>query len=148
MYPILLRVAALAALVLAMLLPLAAHAAETAAVVQTWWQALLVNVVEVATAILIPVLGTLAVVVARRFGFKIEQDQAEKIAAQAVGYAEQKAKSALKDGNAKSTGAERMDMAVRFARQTAARYKLSSRATDKLSDLIEAELGKKIGNGG
>jgi len=141
-----LRLAVATAVLVVLTHPAVAAAAEVAtraAGEQAWWQALLVHVVEVAVAILTPVLGLLAVAIARRFKIKLEQEEVDRLAVKAMAYAEQKAKHALKAEAKKTSGAEKMDMALGFARSVARNHGLSEKATSKMRDVIEAKLGER-----
>lgn len=118
-----------------------AFAAE--AVQQQWWQALIANLLEVIIAIFVPVLSTLFVVLARRWKINLEFDQVNSIAVKAAGWAEQKAASALKEGKPQTPSAEKLQWALDFAKEMTDKYKLPTKATEKLQDLIEAGLGEK-----
>lgn len=117
--------------------------ATDAVVEQAWWQTLISHLLQIVTTIFVPVLSVLAVVLAKRWGVSIELDTVDKILDKAVGFAEQKALNALKEGKPKSSSAEKLDWALTMARDMAKRYKLSVKATSKLQDLIEAKLGQK-----
>jgi len=133
-------IAALTAIMLLML-PVLALAADQ--VQQVWWQVLVSELLKVFVIIAVPVLSTLVAVLLRRWGVKIETEQVEKLAAAAAGWAEQKALEALKEGKPKSSGAEKMKTALDFAEKMVDQYGLKKKAIGKLSELIEAHLGKE-----
>jgi|GEM_PF-3745620 len=118
-----------------------AFAAEV--VQQQWWQALIVDLMQIFVAIAVPVLSTLAVVLARRWKLNLEFDKVNAIALKAAGWAEQKAYKALKEGQPQTSSAEKLDMALEFAKELTTKYGLSAKATEKLQDLIEAGLGEQ-----
>jgi len=110
---------------------------------QAWWQVLVAEITKVAVAIFTPVLGMLAFVLMRRWGLKIDLEKANSIASWATGYGEQKALNALKEGKEKTSGADKMKMALDFANGMANQYRLPKRASESLEKLIEANLGGK-----
>lgn len=128
------------------LLPATVFAADDK---QQWWGVLLAFLIKAFVAIAVPVLTATIVALANRWKLKLEHDKVQTIAAAAVGFAEQKALNALKDGKDKTPGAEKLKLALDFANGLAEQYKLKQKAADKLSDLIEAALGKhNMENGG
>jgi hypothetical protein len=131
----------LATLIAVLLLPVLALAADE--VQQVWWQVLVSELLKVFVIIAVPVLSTLVAVLLKRWGVKIETEQVEKLAAAAAGWAEQKALEALKEGKPKSSGAEKMKTALDFAEKMVDQYGLKKKAIGKLSELIEAHLGKE-----
>lgn len=110
---------------------------------QVWWQVLLAELLKLFLVIFVPVLSTVIVSLLRRWKINVEFDQVNSIATKAAGWAEQKALAALKEGNEKTGGAEKMKMALDFANGLANQYKLSAKATEKLQDLIESALGQE-----
>lgn len=107
---------------------------------QAWWQHLLFTLITTAGAIAVPVLTTLLVVLLRRWNVKVEYEKAEWIAKQGKNFAEQKARVALKEGQAVDSS-ETSKSALEFSRSLAA-GKLAPWAAGKLSGLIEASLGE------
>ena len=110
---------------------------------QAWWQVLLSTLLHVVFVIGVPVLVTVIYSLLKRWNIGIEREQIEKIAEQAANWAEHKAKAALKDGGKKTPGAEKMALALKFAKDLAEQYKLTDKASAKLKELIEASLEKK-----
>lgn len=125
------------------LLALAEKAVAKAAPQQAWWQALLVFVIEFALAVGVPVIVILITLLLRRWGINVEQDQVKNIAEQAADFAEKKAKAALKADGKKTPGAEKMLLALNFAKDLADQYKLSEKATKKMQGMIEAAVERK-----
>lgn len=113
----------------------------TSAVQQSWWQVLLVEAIKVTAFVFTPVLGLLLAWLLRKMGLKIELDQAVGIAKLGTGFAEQAAAKALKEGKPKTDHAEKASQALGFANDLAAKYKLKTRARDKMESLIESALG-------
>jgi uncharacterized membrane protein len=124
-----------------LLIPAVALAADE--VQQVWWQVLVGELLKVFVLIAVPVLSTLVAVLLRRWGVKIETEQVEKLASAAAGWAEQKALEALKDGKPKTSGADKMKLAIDFANGAVEQYGLKKKAIGKLQELIEAQLGKE-----
>lgn len=111
---------------------------------QGWWQVLLAELLKLFLVIFVPVLSTLIVSLLKRWKINVEFEQVNSIATKAAGWAEQKALSALKEGKEKTSGAEKMKLALDFANGLANQYKLSAKATEKLQDLIESALGQEV----
>lgn len=126
---------------LVLLLPALALAADE--VQQQWWQTMLAELLKVFVLIAVPVLSTLVGVLLRRWGVKVQTEQIEKLASAAAGWAEQKALEALKDGKPKTSGADKMKLAIDFANGAVEQYGLKKKAIGKLQELIEAQLGKE-----
>lgn len=113
---------------------------------QVFWQVLLSELLKVFLVIFVPVLSTLVVSLLRRWKVNIEYQQVASIAEKAAGWAEHKALAALKEGKPKTPGAEKMKLALDFANGLAAQYKLPSKATTKLQELIESAILKPAGS--
>jgi hypothetical protein len=109
---------------------------------QTWWQVLLMFLIKASLAIAGPVLSVLVVTLLRRWKINLEYDQVNKLVSAAAGFAEQKSAIALKEGAQKTSGAEKLKLALDFADSLAKQYKLSAKATSKLTELIESHLGQ------
>jgi len=110
---------------------------------QQWWQNLLVQIISFVAAVATPVLSVLAISLLRKWGVKLEREKVEWIASKAIGYGEQKAKNALKDGKPLE-GPEIMKMALHQAAQLAEGYKADKKLAAYLENLIEAKLGEKV----
>lgn len=110
---------------------------------QVWWQTLLSELLKVFVLIAVPVLTALIVILLKRGGMKIDSEQIEKLAGAAAGWAEQKALEALKDGKPKTSGADKMKLAIDFANGAVGQYGLKKKAIGKLQELIESHLGKE-----
>ncbi len=110
---------------------------------QDWWQVLLAELLKLFALIAVPVLSTVVVSLLKRWKINVEFEQVNKIATAAAGWAEQKALSALKEDKKKTSGGDKMKMALDFANGMAKQYKLPSKATTKLQELIESSLGQE-----
>lgn len=122
----------------------AGEAAETPAKdTQKWWQGLAVTAIEGVVAIALPILSVLLMSLIRKWNLKIEQDKVDWALTKAVGFAEQKAKVALKDGKPME-GPELAKIAVDYGTKLLEKYKLASKFGGWLADGIEAKLGEKV----
>lgn len=110
---------------------------------QSWWHVLVLEFIKVSLAIAVPVLSTLAAVLLQRWRIKIEAEQVEKLARGAAGFAEEKAAQAFKEGKPRSSGAEKMATAIQWSHQMAGQYGAKRWTIERLTNLIEAELGQK-----
>jgi len=110
---------------------------------QKWWQGLLVTVIEGVAAIAFPILSLLLMALAHKWKLKIEQEKIDWVLSKAIGFGEQKAKVALKDGKPMS-GPEIAKIAVEHGSKLLDQYKLPKKLGDYLADLIEAKLGEKV----
>lgn len=122
--------------------PTFALAAEIAAK-QTWWEHLLLTLIQIVLLIGLPTLVVLISKVLSRFNINVESEQLTKIAQQASNWAEHKAKIVLKDSGEKTEGAQKMELALGFAKGMAEQYKLPEKAQAKMKDLIEAAVSEK-----
>lgn len=131
-------IALLVSFMSALLAPLVAHAADQ----QALWQSALSDFIQAVVAVATPVLVTLAVTLLHRWKLNIERKTIDDIAHQAVGWAEQKSLKALKEGSSKTPGAEKLDMALRFATELAEKSGVGkSKLIGSLEGLIESKLG-------
>jgi len=121
----------------------AAVKAEPTQEKQEWWQVLLAELLKLFLVIAVPVLSTVVTSLLKRWNINVQQDQVQKIATTAAGWAEQKALAALKEGKDRTSGADKMKMALDFANGLADQYKLKAQLTAKLQDLIESALGQE-----
>jgi hypothetical protein len=110
---------------------------------QAWWQGLLVTVIEGVVAIALPILSILGMALARKWKLKIEQDKLDWVLSKAIGFGEQKAKTALKDGKPMA-GPEIAKIAVEQGSKLLEQYQLPKKLGDYLADLIEAKLGERV----
>lgn len=131
-------VATILSFLAALVVPMLAFAADQ----QTLWQSALSDFIQAVVAVATPVLVTLAATLLHRWKISIERKTIDDIAHQAVGWAEQKALKALKEGAPKTPGAEKLDMALTFAAQMAEKAGVGkSKLVGTLEDLIESKLG-------
>jgi len=114
---------------------------------QKWWQGALVVVLEGVAAIVFPILSVLGMALIRKWNLKIEQDKLDWVLTKSLGFAEQKAKVALKDGKPMD-GPSLAKAAVEHGGKLLDQYKLPKKLGDLLADLIEAKLGEKVVEGG
>lgn len=119
---------------------------EQAGVSQEWWMPLLSNLIEIVLAIFIPVILTLVSTLLRRWNLKVEQEQLDKIATQVSDWAEHHADKALRKGKPKTSGAEKMDMALIAADELMKQFKVKERVKGSLQTIIESKLGEKKRN--
>lgn len=110
---------------------------------QKWWQGLLVTAIEAVAAIVTPILSILLIVLLKKWNLKIEQDRVDWALSKAIGFAEQKAKVALKDGKPME-GPEIAKIAVEHGTKLLEQHKLASKFGDWLADGIEAKLGENV----
>jgi len=125
------------------LYPLPVFAASAASGSQSWWEVLLLSVVQLALSVAVPVLSVLLARLLQRWGLKIEQEQIQILAQQAADYAEHQAERALKKDNKRTPGAEKMLLALTFAKGMAGQYGLKDKAIRELQKVIEASLTAK-----
>jgi len=129
-------------LMITLLVSLVAQAADPAQAAhqQTWWQSFLSTLLDSFLVIAVPVIAAFVTALLRRWGIKVQQEQVEKLAEQAASFAEQKARVALREGKPKTSGAEKMSMALDVGKKLAKQYKLSDKAIEGLEALIEAKI--------
>ena len=108
---------------------------------------MIVIVIEATVAIFGPILSLLLMLLMRKFKINVEHETVDKILSKVIGFGEQKAKQALKDGKPLS-GPEVAQLALQQAEYLAVKSKLPKWATEKLSELIESKLGESKLNTG
>lgn len=124
-------------------LPAAPVVAEKASEV-TWWKVLLANSMELAFTLLGLLLSGLVTVLMRKYGFEAQSAKANELLGKAIGYAEQKAVKAAKlEEGKKTSGAEKMELAVQFAEKLSKDYKLQKKGKDWWEDNLESWMGVK-----
>ena len=108
----------------------------------TWWKVLVSHLMELAFALLGLLLSGLVTVLMRKYGFEAQSAKINELLGKAVGYAEQKAAAAAKlEEGKKTSGAEKMELAVQFAERLAKDYKIKSKGKDWWEDRLESWLG-------
>lgn len=117
--------------------------AETVVETQQWWQNLLVQIISFVAAVAAPVLSVLAVSLLRKWGVQMDREKLEWIAEKAIGYGEQKAKSALKHGSPLE-GPEVLKLALVQADIMVKTFKADKKLALYLEGLIEAALGQQV----
>ncbi len=108
---------------------------------QKWWQSLLVFFIKLLDLILEPILIAFGYVFTRKFGFKVERETLEWIVDKATGFAEQKAKAALKAGSPMA-GPDILKLALEQGNQYLVEKGLMKKWGNRLGDLIESKLGE------
>ncbi len=109
---------------------------------QAWWKAITVFLIEVSTALALPLLIVLAMVANKKWKLGLERDTIEWVVSKAVGFGEQKAKVALKDGKPME-GPKILEAALGHGTSLLVTKGLAAKWGDKLADLIEAKLGEQ-----
>lgn len=118
-------------------------AAEKTAEV-SWWKVLLSHLMEVAFALLGLLLSGLVTVLMKKYGFESQSARINELLGKSVGYAEQKAVKASKLGEGtKTSGAEKMELAVQFAEKLAKDYKVKEKGKDWWEMKLESWMGEK-----
>jgi hypothetical protein len=112
-----------------------------AAAGQAWWQAVLSIVLDVAIAIAVPVLCVLGYIISKKWGVDLERKDIDWVVKSSVGFGEQQAKKALKDGQPLEGNAVLAE-ALKHGEDLLNKTGLASKWGDKLADLIEAKLGE------
>jgi len=141
--------APLAAIAFYVAVPAVAHAQEGDSS-QSWWEFLLSHLVELAAAILTPVLTLLALKGYAWLSQKLRLERNEAVEAQlrailerAIGVAEEKAHKALDRGDQVPRSDEKLQTAITLARKWIEEAGLPKLATAELEQRIEAWLGVK-----
>lgn len=115
---------------------------QAGASVQTWWQALVRDVVVTGLTIFAPVLAALLFWLLRRLGLKVELETLDDLAEKARNYAEHKADLWFKENGTKSSGAQKEDWAWELVDSVDRKLKLKRKASAKLRALILAKVGE------
>ena len=121
--------------------PALAFAAEQQAV----WQVILIHLMEIIVALGVPVGLLLLRTYLKKKGIEADMSTLNDLLGKAIGFAEQKAKNALKDGKEQTPNAQKLDWAVTKGRELAEANKLDQWVIDKLEDLIESKIGEQNG---
>lgn len=133
--------ASLAVFLFVVLTPALVFAAEQ----QQVWQVVLQHLLEIIVAIAVPVLVSLIHTLLKKYGVKVQMETLDSVLSKAIGFAEQKAKKALKAGEDQTGNAQKLDWALSKGMELAEANKLDKWVVDKLEDLIEAKLGEQNG---
>lgn len=107
-----------------------------------WWEVLVKNAMELGFLILTLMVTAVVRVVGKKYGFSAYTDQVNSVLSKAASYAEQKSIAAakLEDGKP-SSGAEKMTLAVSFAKKMGKDYKIKSKGSDWWEHQLESWLG-------
>ncbi len=118
-----------------------------------WLKIVLENMLPLVVAIITPVImifvRKLINKMEEKWNFQIDQDKKQRIEeliGMAIGYAEEKARSALKVGGL-TEGQKKLDNAMKFVTGEIQRFGLDEMASEKLVELIEAKLFKMRAEG-
>lgn len=109
---------------------------------QAWWKAITVFLIEVSTALALPILIVLALLANQKWKLGLETATIEWAVSKAVGYGEQKAKVALKAGKPMD-GPDILKAALEHGTELLVTKGLVSKWGDKLANLVEAKLGEQ-----
>lgn len=109
---------------------------------QKWWQAVLSALVDVVVGLGTPILILLISRGLKKLGLNAERDTVEWIVTKAVGYGEQRAKIALKDGKPMEGPAILIE-ALGHGKELLVKKGLLNKWGSSLADLIEAKLGEE-----
>ena len=116
-------------------------APEKKELTQEWWQLALSELIK----LIFLVLGTAAtgfvLVLSRKYKFGLEREQIADIVGKATSFAEQKAIKAAKLDGKPTAAAEKMDIALSFAKSMALKYKLKDKGEAFWEDQLESWLG-------
>jgi hypothetical protein len=119
-----------------------AAAPKKTAETQAWWQAVLVFVIDLSKALIVPILIVLGIAANKKWKLGLEIETLEWIANKSVGYGEQLAKKALKDGEPMA-GPKILDTSLSYGRDLLITKGLAGTWGNKLAGLIEAKLGEQ-----
>jgi hypothetical protein len=112
-----------------------------------WWEVLVQHAMELGFLILSLMATALVRVLGKKYGFAAHTDKVNDILMRAAGYAEQKAiKAAKLEEGKKTSGAEKMELAVQFAQRLAADYKVKDKGSVWWEEKLEAWLGVENGS--
>jgi len=109
---------------------------------QAWWQAVVVFLIEASKALLVPILIVLGVIANKKWKLGLETSTIEWIVSKSVGFGEQKAKGALRDGKPME-GPAILKAALEHGEALLIKKGMIGKWGDKLADLIEAKLGEQ-----
>jgi hypothetical protein len=109
---------------------------------QEWWETGLAHLLKLVFLILGLMATALVRVLMKKYGFEEQSGKINDLLTKALGFAEQKALKASKLEEGKLTsGAEKMEMAIKFAQGLAKDYKLPEKGSDWWEDKLESWLG-------
>ena len=128
--------------------------AEVATPEKLWWlKIILENLLPLVVAILTPIIMVLVRKIINKmeekWNFQMDQDKkqrVEELVAMAIGFAEEKARAALKVGGM-TEGQKKLDNAMKFLTGEIKRFGLDAMAAEQLTELIEAKLFKMRADG-
>lgn len=107
-----------------------------------WWEEGLSHLMKLGFLLLSLLASGLITVLMKKYGFEDQSAKVNELLGKAVGYAEQKAiKAAKLEEGKKTSGAEKMNLAVQFAQKMAGDYKLKEKGSDWWEDKLESWLG-------
>jgi type IV secretory pathway VirB10-like protein len=114
---------------------------------QKWWEYGLSELMKLGFLLLTLMATAFVRVLMKKYGFEEQSAKLNDLLMKAVGYAEQKAikASQLEEGK-KTSGAEKMALAVEFAQGLAKEYSLPEKGQDWWEDHLESWLGVSNGH--
>jgi len=108
----------------------------------SWWKMGLKHLMELVFLILGIMATALVRVMMKKYGFEEQSGKVNDVLMKAIGFAEQWAiKKAKMEGAAAPGGAQKMEMAVDFAKKLAVEYKLPDKGSDWWEHKLEGWLG-------
>jgi Bacteriophage holin of superfamily 6 (Holin_LLH) len=127
--------------------PVEVSVAEAAVQQQEWWMVLLDALVQLTAPLVTGILGVLGAWLVRKLTKKWEVEKQEKVLrltdgliTSGVAFAEEQARKALRVGDAKTAGAEKMQAAVDYVKGQLDMSGLANVGQDELIKLIESKL--------
>ena len=99
------------------------------------------SIIEGLFGLVLIMISALIRVVMKKFGFEAEASKVNDIVSKAISFAEQKSLTALKVSGAPMKSAEKMELAIKFAKSIAEDYKLPQKGSDWWENKVESWLG-------
>jgi len=107
-----------------------------------WWQLGLKHLMELVFLVLGLMATALVRVMMKKYGFEEQSGKVNDVLMKAIGFAEQWAiKKAKMEGEAAPGGAQKMEMAVDFAKKLAVEYQIPDKGSDWWEHKLEGWLG-------
>jgi len=117
---------------------------------QTWWMVLLDFLLQLVAPVAIAVLTTLGGIAVRKWGKKMDADKQEALVrltdnfiTSGISFAEEQGRKALRVGNARTEGAQKLSVATEFVSKQLSSSGLPRIAEGELTKLIEAKLSQE-----
>lgn len=117
---------------------------------QAWWMVLLDFLLQLVVPIAIAVLTTMGGIAVRKWGKKMDADKQEalirltdNLVTSGIGFAEEQGRKALRAGNVRTEGAQKLSVATDFVSRQLSSSRLPAIAEEELVRLIEARLAQE-----